>query len=185
MPLATDIMLSKCSQSPILLTLDSLGRSGHPGKLKGQDLAGSWLRRHKTKRRFGTARKRQPTSTRIEPRDACTVGTNDVVSGKPARPRRHTGARTRLNLHLEQVAFGLNRNRPCALGGEARRTRAPPEASAGQFFGWSFWVSPPGASVAGAAPGVAAPSVPGAGVAPGAAPASVPAAGAVAVMIRV
>jgi hypothetical protein len=52
-----------------------------------------------------------------------------------------------------------------------------------QFFGWSFWVSPPGVSVVGAAP-----STDGAGVAPGSAAPSAgaggAAAGAAAVMMR-
>jgi hypothetical protein len=193
-------------------------------------LAGSWLRRHKTKRRFGTARKRRPTSTRVEPRDASAGrGSGCCFGEKPARPPIDTREReTRLNLHLAQIAFGSTR--PLSPRSVARREKgvlpnalwsaaagavsdradsarfdavavwsrrrgpsnlgSPPEASADQFFGWSFWVSPPGASVAGVAPGAAPPSVPGAGVAPGAAPPSVPGAGvagagAVAVMMRV
>jgi hypothetical protein len=211
-------------------------------------LAGSWLRRHKTRRRFGTARKRRPTSTRVEPRDACAGGAKDVVLGKNRRgpPPTH-GSLRRVNLHLAQITFGSSwplsprsiarhetgvlpnafwsaadavsdradsarfdavavwsrRRGPSAVWSRRRGPSAvwsrrrgpsnlgsPPEASADQFFGWSFWVSPPAASVAGVAPGVVAPSVPVAGVAPGAAPPSVPGAGvagagAVAVMMRV
>ena len=172
------IMPSQCFQSSILLTLNSWVNWRLPQSQRTR-LGGSWLTRHKTEqsRRSVTARKREPESTRIEP---CAARGWPELRMSSLRKQR-LGPRWRRR--PECVSTCLRAATPSNLG-------SPPEASADQFFGWSFWVSPPGASVAGVAPGVAAPSVPGAGVAPGAAPPSVPGAGvagagAVAVMMRV
>jgi hypothetical protein len=123
---------------------------------------------------FGSSR---PLSPRSTARHETGILPNALWSAAGAVSDRADSAR------FDAVAVWSRRRGPSNL-------ESPPEASADQFFGWSFWVSPPGASVAGVAPGVAAPSVPGAGVAPGAAPPSVPGAGvagagAVAVMMRV
>jgi hypothetical protein len=134
-------------------------------------------RRHKIKRGSGRSpfgARRQPTSN--GDRDgsgALTIGCGGRCRGFPAtRPPRDFahGAQGRVSTAFEP------RGRVEPL--------APPAGEADQFFGCSFWVSPPGVSVAGAAPSAA-----GAGVAPGsAAPsvagAGVAAAGAGAVMMR-